>query len=272
MSTLRELQAKLCEALQRPTTLADDPAMVALAKSVARGNDRMSPVAQVDVYREQFFLRHVDALWEDYPALGDLLGWDELESLLKGYLATHPPDSFTLRDLGARLPAYVATRTDYTHHALMADMARHEWAFVDAFDAADMPPLDVTKLQVAGDALDGAVLVLDPSLVLQSYAYPVHELRPKLLHDEPYELPEPRACHVVVYRGLDRDLAYREVPATALATLAALRSGKSLAEALDGVAAGLPEAEVEALVANVGGWFASWVQSGFIRDVLTSSG
>lgn len=263
MTRLAELQRELCRALQSPTPVASDPDAAALAGRVVRGNARLTAALQLDVYREQFFYRHLDAIAEDFPALVESLGWDAFEEHATAYLAAHPPDSFSLRDLAARLPEFLQARVDAAH----ADLARLEWALVDAFDAADLPPLDPTKITSAGAALDEAVLVLDPSLTLLTLSAPVHEVRGRLADGEAAELPPPRATCLVVYRQ-DLTLSWREVPALALDALAALRRGLPLAQALDEVAARCTPEEVAVLERDVGAWFGQWVADGWIRDVV----
>src|SRR5262245_10531800 len=99
------------------------------------GNDRLSPVEQLEIYREQFWLRHTSSLVEDFPGLSGILGQASWEQLVEAYLAAVTPESYTLRDLGQRLPEFVARASFLEHRELCTDMARLEWAYVEAFDA-----------------------------------------------------------------------------------------------------------------------------------------
>lgn len=268
MSRLADLQRRMTRALQSPISLASDPATADLASQIARGNERLTPVLQVDIYREQYFFRHLDAIAEDFPAVVEALGWDEFEELAKLYLAAHPPDSFSLRNLAKHLPAFLAARSA---PAPIVDLAVLEWALVEAFDAADLPQLDPRKVADAGEALDGARLVMDPSMSLLRLSCPVHDVRAALMEAEHrVELPASRETFLVVYRR-QLVLTWREVPRLAFLSLERLRAGRPLAEALDEVAASSSPEEVEQLQAEVGGWFGQWVQDGWIRDVVLAS-
>jgi hypothetical protein len=263
---LRELQHAMVEALQSPRSLAESEETTAHAADIARGNDRLSPVEQIDVYREQFFLRHVDALREDFPGVVALVGDEVFWDLSEAYLAAHPPRSFTLRDLGASFAGWLL-ETSRDDRQLLSDMARLEWAVVDAFDARDVPPVDPEKLTSAGEAVESARLVLDPSLTLLALQHPVNRIRPRLLEGESVEPPHAEPTFLAVHRD-HHEIDWLELEPSAFAILTRLRDGESLGLALDGVAAGLGEAEIESMGASIAGWFGTWVQSGLIRDLV----
>lgn len=179
-------------------------------------------------YREQFVLRHVAVLEEDFADVVRAVGHDAFHDLARRYLAAHPPTSFTLRDLGRAFPAFVEDR-------VLRDAARLAWARVEAFDGPDAPPLDLTSLAgVAEDAWPRARIVLQPSL-------------------QRLVLQHPEMRWVVVFRGSVTDL-----DATAFALLEAIAGGASLEEACDRIA---PPRE------EIAGWFRSWTEDGWISKV-----
>jgi hypothetical protein len=265
---LRALQAFLVDALRGDDPLASSPAQGARAAELIAGNARLSPAEQVDIYREQFFNRHLDCLVEDFPAVLAMLGSEDFEALCRAYLAAHPPRSVSLRYLGADLPTYIAAAWQGEAPArLVSDMARLEWALIDAFDAADLAPLDPSVLQSATpEALDAATLTLDPSLTLLSLAYPVHLLHGPLVDDQHCDAPPPSPTHLAVYRQDDL-LDWEPLTPEAFASLGLLGRGLPLAQALDQVAEGLPDERIEAMAADVGGWFRSWLQLGWVRGL-----
>ena len=245
----------------------------------------------LEIYREQFWLRHTASLVEDFPGVGGIIGSDDWNRLVVEYLLAHRPESVTLRDLGAKLPAFIETQSWLAHQALVADMARLEWAHVEVFDADDVPPLDPKKLAaVPEDAWEGARLVPDPALRLLHLEYPVIPLRRRLLeaaahqrehehgdhdhehgdHDHEHEaipLPEPRPSQWAVHRrerGIFHDAL--ELPAHSL--LDRLVRGRPVGPACEEAskALGMP---VEALGEKLEGWFAEWARLGYVVDVVT---
>jgi hypothetical protein len=246
-------------ALQRPRTIAEDRDLADRTPAVIAGNERLSPVEQLDIYREQFWLRHEGALEEDYKTLAHLLGHDGFHALCEAYLAACPPDSFTLRDLGARLPAFVET---WTSDALAGDLARYEWAFVEAFDAPSAPPLDTGAIASASeDDWARACLELAPMLQRVRARFPVDELRAAVQKDENPERPAPKDLCLCVWRGPDA-MKYLDVEPSAFSLLERLAAGESLSLACEAVAASDPN-----VGEKVGGWFQQWAALGWIAKV-----
>ena len=281
MSGASDLQEKMADFLRRRRDLAKDDEARAFALTHLGDNTRLSGIEMLEIYREQFWLRHTDSLVEDFPGVGGIIGSDDWNRLVVEYLLAYKPETFTLRDLGAKLPGFVPTRGWLSHPALVADMARLEWAHVEVFDAEDVPPLDPTKLAaVPEDAWEGARLVPDPGLRLLRFEYPVIPLRRRLLaaaehdhdhdHDQEHEeipLPEPEPSHWAVHRrarGIFHDAL--ELPAYSLLTR--LVRGRPLGPACEETsqAIGLP---VEALGEKLQGWFAEWARLGYVVDVVT---
>jgi hypothetical protein len=258
------LQHVLVDAIRRPQPLGDDEAMTKEALRIATGNTRMRPVDQVDVYREQFFLRHVPSLEEDFPAVVHVLGSDSFHDLAVAYLAAFPPRTFDLRQLGAHLPDFVATRAPWSEDALIADAARIDWAFMQAFDAADAPPFDPRVVADAPeDAWPGARLELHPSVRRLALAFPAHELRASALRKEPLARPEARASSVVVWRG-GAVLHAVEIESVAFELLDALASGQPLGAACEAVARARGITDANELAPSVGAWFQQWTARGWV--------
>jgi hypothetical protein len=249
---LAELQRTFAQAIQR-----QEPD--AAASVIATGSERMDPHAQLEVYREQFWLRHVACLADDYPTLIALMGQAAFEELSARYLAAHPPVSFLLRDLGKDLAPFLAEQGNDT---LLADVARVEWAFIDAFDAADAAPLDPSTIAEASeDAWPGARIALHPSIVLLDLAYPADELRALAREGEPITRAEPSPRKTVVYRR-DLLLYLERVDDAAFAVLGALARGETLGAACS---------RAEGAEDRLGEWFTRWAGLGWISGVSFSS-
>jgi len=178
---LRELQLRLRTLLSQPPGALDD-----LERAVAglpiRTHGTLSPAERVRVYADMYFLRLRDALAEDHRALHAALGAERFAALARAYFDAHPSDRPSLRDLGRHLAAFLAKRPDLVDHAWHVDLARFEWAMVDAFDAPDEEPLDARTLESMPPET-WPELRLRPvrSLVLLGPCAPVDELRERLL-------------------------------------------------------------------------------------------
>ncbi|HEX7668691.1 MAG TPA: hypothetical protein VF395_03865, partial [Polyangiaceae bacterium] len=74
MPNLRETQEWMAELLRRPRALPPDARVSELAAVHLAGNGRLAPDRQLEIYREQFWLRHTASLLEDFPGLSGVLG------------------------------------------------------------------------------------------------------------------------------------------------------------------------------------------------------
>jgi hypothetical protein len=270
--------------LRHRRALPNDERLSEAARVHIAGNARLTPVEQLEIYREQFWLRHTAALLDDFPGLSGILGQTDWERLVESYLEEVAPTSWTLRDLGARMPAHVERSTWLPHHELCVDMATLEWAHVTAFDAEDAAPLDPAKLQGLGpEAWLAARLVLAPSLVLLRVQFPVAELRRRLRdasdasdanvasRAEPalaIALPGRAPQGLVVHRGSDLALHDSRPSDVAFELLVALHEGLPLVQACERAAERVPDG-AEELERSVTGWFTDWAKRGWVVDVQT---
>jgi hypothetical protein len=265
-ASLREAQGFLSGAIQSPSTLGERRDLHDGVRAIAKGSARLPAIGQVDVYREQFWLRHVASLAEDFPTVKHVLGGDgPFATLCERYLAAHPPSDFLMRNLSARMPEFLSADPRYAGDTLLADCARAEWAFIDAYDAADPEPFDPTPLAGAGEeALFAAKLVMQAPLRLIAMEHPAHEFRDAVRAGKAPPRPEPRAVRLAIFRA-GEELRCFELEPAAFDVVAALLGGAPLGEACDrAIRAGADESE---LGAKLGQWFSWWTQWGWLTKI-----
>jgi hypothetical protein len=259
--------------LRRRRDLARDAEAIAFAEEYIGENGRLSPVAQLEIYREQFYLRHTASLVDDFPGLGGILGQRDWDELVWGYLESIAPTSYDLADLGAGLAAYIGARESLENRELLLDMARLEYSHLEVFDAPDGAPLDPQKLAaVPDDAWERVRLVPDPGLCLLEFRYPVTELRRRILaasaddHAPAVALPAPEPGHFAVHRRA-RAIHHDRLDPRAFALLAAITRGEPLGAACESAARALT-VSTEELGAELESWFKDWSTRGYLVDVL----
>ncbi|HEY1768164.1 MAG TPA: DNA-binding domain-containing protein [Terracidiphilus sp.] len=285
---LESIQRAMAEAVMQPLTAdemmrehaPDGRAMSDVAASFIVPNSRLTPFERLEIYNRQYWFRVLGALAEDFPALRAILGSARFDALSIDYLTAHPSRSFTLRNLGSKLVEWLIAHPAYTgrRHGLAVDVARIEWAFVEAFDSADRAPLSLP--QIAGlDALSR--LALQPHLQLMALHYPadnlvlsLHEREKRqtseagIGHEEeaapPMQLPRlrRRAVWLAAHR-VEYSVYYRRLEREEFLTLAALRQGEPLGAAIDAafVDSTVPQAR---RAARVQAWFTHWAELGWI--------
>jgi hypothetical protein len=180
---LLELQRRMAEDVRRPLTadyemqsVADDGRPIAdIAASYISPNERLTSFERLEIYNRQYWFRLITAVSEDYPTLNAALGPKRFDALILAYLAEHPSTSWTLRDLGARLPAFLEAHPEFGGRRLRlaVDVANLELAYVDAFDGKQLDPLTAEEAQAIGAE---SRLFLQPHLHLLELAYSVDNL------------------------------------------------------------------------------------------------
>ena len=285
---LAKLQREMAAAVMMPLTADEDMRshapdgrpMTAVAASFIAPNSQLSAFERLEIYNRQYWYRVKDALAEDFAALRAVVGSQAFEKLSIAYLTEHPNRSFSLRNLGSSLPAWLTAHPEHTsrRHRLALDVVRIEWAFVETFDNAERTPMTLDQIAT----LDGdSRLGLQPHLQLLALDYAaddvvlaLHKQQKRgtteagVKHDDgpepPARLPKlrRRPTWVAAHR-FDNAVYYRRLEREEFLALCALRDGKPLGGAL---AAGLadsrkPLARHPALVRS---WFTHWAELGWI--------
>ncbi len=287
-TSLEAIQREMAAAVMRPltadeemqATAPDGRAMSEVAASFIAPNSRLDAFERLEIYNRQYWFRVLGALAEDFPALQAIVGGRAFEALSVAYLTAHPSRSFSLRNLGSRLIEWLVAHPQFAgrRHRLAVDVARIEWAFVEAFDLAEREPL--TREQIA--TLDGdSRLALQAHVQLLALEYAADDLVLKLhkrdkrqtseagvkeyeVHAAPAKLPgfRRRPTWVAAHR-VDNSVYYRRLAREEFLTLNALRRGLPLGEALSAGFADsrMPEPRRAGFVRDM---FSNWAELGWV--------
>jgi hypothetical protein len=285
---LLALQREMAAAVMHPLTreegmrarTADGRSMKAVAESIIAPNSRLNAFERLEIYNRQYWFRILSALAEDFPAVRAVLGAKRFEALSVPYLSAHPSRSFTLRNLGSRLPAWLERHPQQAgrRHRLALDVARMEWAFVEAFDSAERESLTVEQIAI----LDGdSRLALQPHLQLIALSFPVDDLVLELHQrqkrqtseagvkredeeEHPVELPRLRLRPTwLAAHRVELSVYYRRLEREEFQMLSALRRGEPLARAIE---LGFVDSRIPAKrqARKVHQWFGTWAELGWI--------
>jgi putative DNA-binding protein/uncharacterized protein len=274
---LASLQRSLSDMIRRTSPIAGDDTLALRAETlVVPSAHGMSPADRVDIYREQFWLRHLANLRDDYPTLAWVIGgvvpFDELAT---GYLLASPPRTWNLQRLGADLPAYVARCATWRDDRLASDAARLDWAFVDAFDAPDAIAFDPTLLSsTPEDAWPTAQIAFHPSLRALDLMHRVHELRDardRIARGESAPRPPASPTNVIVWRDPGCVLRSTDVDPLAFALLSLLLAGTQLGDACEATARIDGSADAAALGPRFAAWFRAWTAAGWVSAIHFAS-
>src|SRR5271163_5186465 len=148
---LLSLQRRMARAVMTPltgsermrSTAPDGRSMRAVASAIIKPNDRLTSFERLEIYNRQYWFRVLSALSEDFPGLRAVLGERRFDAMAKAYLIANPSRSFTLRNLGSRMESWLRKNPKWAgaNQNLALDIARLEWADIEAFDGKAEPAL-----------------------------------------------------------------------------------------------------------------------------------
>jgi hypothetical protein len=284
---LLEIQRQMAEDVRRPLTpdfemqqeTESGASTKELAASYITPNALLTSFERLEIYNRQYWFRLVDAVSEDFQALNAMLGAKRFNALVLAYIRENPSTSWTLRDLGGKLPDWLAGHPEFTgkRHLLAIDIARLEWAYVEAFDRKKVAPLSAEDIQGLGP---DAQITLQPHIQLLELRYPVDELVMAVHRDTPEtdivsnaamarnrrnRVPLPTMHRTTVFLAVHRfdDLVYyRRIEREAFLMLSALRNGSSISDAIESAFSGSDFAE-EHLATKIQEYFSHAAQLGW---------
>ena len=232
-----------------------------------RGDPERPAAVRLDVYAHAWFHRIHGALADDFGALARVLGPAAFRELVLAYLRAHPPHRPSLRDVGAKLPEFLAGSSAAAAlrdgFPFAPDLARLEWALLEAFDSADAPSLTREALAaVPPERWAGLCLSFQPSVRLLALDFPVDRVR--RAHDsDDAELPAalaPRSTRVCVWRSEER-VFHRALDPIEAEALARALAGAPFGRLCEGVAERLSDAEAPLRAATL---LARWQEDGWL--------
>jgi hypothetical protein len=185
---------------------------------------------------------------EDFPGVRAVVGPELFQALCVGYLTRHPPADFQLRNLGGKFADYLKRRPGRLgkRHRVAWQLARVEWAVVDAFDRAQLSKLDPGQVQ--GRPPELVVLRLQPHVTLITSDYALDEFEPEEIgqvsmgdqgnaaSSRPHgrsttqrPMPRKRVTRFVVYRQ-GHKVFFKRIEEPHMLMLEMIRGGRSLAD------------------------------------------
>ncbi|MES2598882.1 MAG: DNA-binding domain-containing protein [Verrucomicrobiota bacterium] len=269
---LQQLQRTMADALMQPLTRKDGLSPEVRAEEFITPNDRLSASQRLEIYARQYWFRLLDCLHDEYPALRAHLGQRRFHQTCRDYLAEHPSSSWTLSQLGSRLP-------EFLQDDAARDVARVEWAQSQAFEEAWKKPLLIDDLLGRDPA--SLRLGLQPCVMLLQLGHAVDQFITALKMGETElrggasqahsgasargrvrRVPRLKreSVHIVIHRH-DNRLYFKRLDREAHLLLSALRAGMTLAEAVEAALADAsPDKDWSALIRD---WFCEWSALGW---------
>jgi len=260
---LAAIQERLRQLITQPEGL--EPRHLAPA-ALVRGDRGIAASDRLAVYANAYFARIHDCLREDFGALARALGPAAFHDLVKTYLMMHPPTHPSLRHAGAQLADHLSTEPFAEIFARRcpygADLARLEWAALEAFDAPDSTILTHEDLAAVSAAdWDELRFRAVPSLQLLGTAWPVHEVRESFDREDDEAawdaapLLEAAPTELRVWRQREQ-VRYRAISSPEREALGALLAGEPFGTLCDRLASAVG---TDVAPARAAAWLGLWL-------------
>jgi hypothetical protein len=237
--------------LTDPSIAAPEDVVAATGKGV---------VKRYNVYRNNVTVSLIDALAAVYPAIQRITGVDFFRAMARFHIRETPPASPLLFEYGGDFPAFIESYQYAREMPWLADTARIERAWLDAYHATDLPVLDAEVLaEIEPASLAEVRFTPHPAARVVRSRYPAVAIFAMNRTDGPVTpLRSSEAEDALVTRPGHAVLVSR-LPAGGANFLIHLIEGASLGEA---VAAALQEATSFDIQANLAGMLSAGVFTG----------
>ena len=211
------------------------------------------------VYRNNVHVGLVEALLKRYPIVARLVGDDFFRGMARVYVGSHKPASPLLIYYGADFPDFIASFAPAAGIPYLADVARLESAWLEAYHAADAAPLEIAALvALPPERLPDLRLVPHPATRMVVSRFPVGSIWSAHRSEPVQPVGHARPETVLLVRPA-AEVGVHVPPAGDTGFIAALLAGQSVAEAA--VAAGPDTAPAQVLAGLIGlGAFTSAIE------------
>jgi Putative DNA-binding domain len=189
-------------------------------------------VKRYNVYRNNVTVSLIDALAAIYPAVQRITGVGFFRAMARSHVRATPPTSPLLFEYGRDFPAFIAAYEYAQDMPYLADTARIERAWLDAYHAADMPPLPPDALTaVPSERLGDVVLTAHPATRIVRSAYPAVAIFAMNRVEGPVAPLQTDAAEDALITRPEVDVTVRHLPPGGAVFLTSLIGGESLGAA-----------------------------------------
>lgn len=214
-----------------------------------------------NVYRNNVIVSLIGALAETFPATQRLVGEEFFRAMARIHVRQSPPTSPLLFEYGRDFPDFIGAFEHARGLPYLADVARIERAWLDAYHAADAAPMTVEKLAaIPVKYLGDTVFMLHPATRVVRSRHPavtIFAMNRSGGAVDQVELSEPEDALVTRPR---LDVTVRRLPPGGAAFLASLIAGDPLGVAAD---AGMRDSAEFDLPTNIAGM----IEAGVFTDI-----
>jgi Putative DNA-binding domain len=189
-------------------------------------------VKRYNVYRNNVTASLIDALASIFPAIQRITGVEFFRAMARFYVRSTPPRSSLLFEYGHDFPDFMG-RYEYAQGMpYLADTARIERAWLDAYHAADVPPLRAQALRaIQPDLLADVVFVPHPATRIVRSRFAAVTIFAANRQEGRVERIDASVPEDALITRPDQEVTVRRLPRGGATFLMQLLSGRTLGDA-----------------------------------------
>src|ERR1700677_322310 len=200
--------------------------------AIVAGPCHKAAVKRYNVYRNNVTVSLIDALAAIFPATQRITGVEFFRAMARFHFRVTPPTSPLLFEYGRDFPAFIETYEYAGAMPWLADTARIERAWLDAYHAADAEPLSAGALgSFPAEHLADLSFIAHPATRIVRSRFSAVTIFAANRDDAPVGRIDASVPEAALITRPDLDVAVRHLPAGSAVFLASLIARRPLGEA-----------------------------------------
>jgi hypothetical protein len=220
--------------------------------AIVTGPADKGAVKRYNVYRNNVAVSLIDALAAVYPAVQRITGPEFFRAMARFHIRAMPPASPLLFDYGRDFPAFIDQYEPARAMPWLADTARLERAWLDAYHAEDAAPLSAERLaEVAPEHLADLIFIAHPATRIVRSPFSVVTIFAANRGQAQVGRIDASQPEDALITRPDLDVMVRHLPPGGAIFLLSLMTGNSLGEAAAAALQGSPAFDIAANIAGL---------------------
>jgi hypothetical protein len=231
------------------------PALLDPARSTPEtvsGPNGKAASRRYDVYRNNVTVSLIDALAAVYPAVQRITGAEFFRAMARFHVRSTPPTSPLLFEYGRDFPEFIVRYEHAQAMPWLADVARIERAWLDAYHAADAAPLSPARLSaIAPERLADTIFIPHPAMRIVRSPFSAVTIFAANRDNAPVERIDASTPEDALITRPELDVAVRHLPTGGAVFASCLASGRPLGEAAASALDAAPEFDIAMNIAGL---------------------
>lgn len=185
-----------------------------------------------NVYRNNVTVSLIEALADIFPAVQKLTGENFFQTMAREFVRAHPPSSKLVFEYGHGFADFIDGFGPARSVPYLGDVARAERAWLSAYHAADVNPLDPANLAaIPADRVAGARFVMHPAFAVIASNYPLFRIFSMNRDLMPFEAVDMAEAEAVLITRPASEVRITHIAAGTAIFMQALEKGQTLGAA-----------------------------------------